>query len=141
MRYRSLEDLPLREGLGRREGERTEYRHSGREGHWLKRYLRRQVGRPWSQVQAAFDRRLREWVVDQAVRDHVRANILDNLLHPCRPYGGVLVGDVRLTIDPATGLLCCEPIRPRRPEPAAALTAHDLRREPEVLRQKGHRLA
>ena len=74
----------------------------------LRRYLERQVGRPWSKVYSEIARHLR---VDNAVQQHVRDHLRDfvamkprRIAHPWR-VGGVLWWQP-LYVHPVTGLLC-----------------------------------
>ncbi len=65
-------DLPIREGMRRPHVLRRERKQLNENLAPLKRYLRKQVGRPWNKVYADISRGLRPAsAVQQHVRDHV----------------------------------------------------------------------
>ena len=109
-------DLPIREGMRRPHVLRRERKQLNENLAPLKKYLRRQVGRPWNKVYQDISRGLRP---TSAVQQHVRDHIWDYVerhvtLGPkgrvfgppkrCRFYDwSLLPGD--LYIHPRTGLL------------------------------------
>jgi hypothetical protein len=65
-------DLPIREGMRRPHVLRKERKQLNENLGPLKKYLRRQVGRPWNTVYAEISRGLRpSSAVQQHVRDHI----------------------------------------------------------------------
>lgn len=109
----SLDDAPRRESIGARGG-----RTKGLNEHLgpLKRYLNKQVGRPWDKVFSEICQFIR---LDSAVQSHVRDH-LDDFVETCvividgelcsgRPYRtGMPLGNYRqlmLYVCPRTGLL------------------------------------
>ena len=107
-----LEDRPTKEGMRRPYGwSRKELNENLKP---LKRYLRRQVGRPWNDVYSEISQHLRPTnAVQQHVRDHVRsevelhARVIDGVVYD-QPRWGTPVklrgGD--LYVHPETGILC-----------------------------------
>jgi hypothetical protein len=104
-----LEDAPRREGIGLRGGGTKRFNeHLGP----LRRFLRRQVGRPWNKVFSEICEHIR---LDSAVQSHVRDHIDDIVVtrvmvvdgelcgasgYPLRPYGWT-----EFYVCPRTGLL------------------------------------
>jgi hypothetical protein len=89
----------------------------------LARFLRRQVGRPWTEVRAEIDARCRDLPVDEFIRTKVRDRLLRLVEeHPVFRSGigwertaGVFCG---LYVNCETGLLCFQKQRPKRRRPA-----------------------
>jgi hypothetical protein len=72
-RSRSLDDLPRQEGMRRSQRERGGYKMLNENLAPLRRFLERQVGRPWDKVYSEIAERLRiDSTVQQHVRDHLR---------------------------------------------------------------------
>jgi len=72
-RSRPLEDLPKQQGMRRAQHERGGYKSLNENLAPLRRYLERQVGRPWDKVYSEISEGLRVTsVVQQHVRDHVK---------------------------------------------------------------------
>jgi hypothetical protein len=113
-RARHWDDLPSRQGMRRAHVERGCAKNFNENLKPLRRYLERQVGRPWDKVYSEIAARLRvSSTVQQHVRDHLRDFVA---LHPRRRcWRVVLPGGRRevrsflwhepLYVDPATGLL------------------------------------
>ena len=109
-RARPLEDLPQHEGMRRPHLLRSWGKELNENLQPLRRYLERQVGRPWNKVYAEIAKNLR---VDNAVQQHVRDHLHNFVaVTPRRVFGG---WDHRsgsglwyqpLYVDPVTGLLC-----------------------------------
>jgi hypothetical protein len=76
----------------------------------LRRYLDRQVGRPWNKVYAEISAHLRPTnATQQHVRDHLRdyVNITPRRIHtPMRQRPGTDIWPQPYYVDPRTGLLC-----------------------------------
>lgn len=76
----------------------------------LRRYLERQVGRPWNKVYAEISAHLRPTsAVQQHVRDHVQDFVAVNprrLAHQLRQRPGSDLWHQPFYVDPRTGLLC-----------------------------------
>jgi hypothetical protein len=73
-RTRDFEMLPTREGMGRAAKLCGDYKYLNENLAPLRRYLERQVGRPWSKVYSEISEHLR---ADNAVQQHVRDHIRD----------------------------------------------------------------
>src|SRR6266536_2639198 len=67
-----LEDLPKQEGIGR--PYTGDWKTLNENLSPLRRYLERQVGRPWNKVYSEISRHLR---ADNAVQQHVRDHLRD----------------------------------------------------------------
>jgi hypothetical protein len=104
-----LEDSPRRESIGRRGGRTKQFNeHLGP----LRRYLRRQLGRPWNKVFSEICRHIR---LDSAVQSHVRDHVSDIVATDVIVWNGVLCipsgyplrksGWMELYVCPRTGLL------------------------------------
>jgi hypothetical protein len=109
-RRRPLEDLPSHEGMRRSRamcGDRKELNENLTP---LRRYLERQVGRPWDKVYSEIAAHLRvDSIVQQHVRDHLRDFVSVKPRRLNHGWGSVGCGDLwwqRLYVDPVTGLLC-----------------------------------
>ena len=105
-RARPLDDLPSHEGM-RRPYVRT---WGGKELNEnlrpLRRYLERQVGRPWNKVYAEIAANLRvDNTVQQHVRDHLHDFVAVKPRRLNRGWGSSLWWQP-LYVDPVTGLLC-----------------------------------
>jgi hypothetical protein len=108
-RRRDLEDLPSHEGV-RRAAELSGDRKMLNENlKPLRRYLDKQVGRPWDKVYSEIAAHLR---VDSIVQQHVRDHLKDFVaVKPRRGINswwgfGNALWHQRLYVDPVTGLLC-----------------------------------
>src|SRR5271165_5191662 len=73
-RSRALEDQPGHESMRRPHLLKGEGKHLNENLRPLRRYLERQVGRPWDKVYAEIARRLR---ADNTVQQHVRHHLAD----------------------------------------------------------------
>lgn len=109
-RTRQLEDLPQYEGMRRPHLLRGWGKELNENLQPLRRYLERQVGRPWDKVYAEIARNLR---VDNTVQQHVRDHLQDYVaVTPRRVFGGwrnrrgTGLWYQPLYVDPLTGLLC-----------------------------------
>jgi hypothetical protein len=107
-RRRDWDDMPAHEGMRRGHALRGDRKELNENLAPLRRYLERQVGRPWSKVYSEIARNLR---IDNAVQQHVRDHLRDfvavkprRMAHPWR--GGEALWWQPLYVDPATGLLC-----------------------------------
>jgi hypothetical protein len=107
-RPRPLEDEPTHQGMRRAHRERGGYKMLNENLAPLRRYLERQVGRPWDKVYSEIAQRLR---VDSAVQQHVRDHLRDFVA--TRPRRGICswryldegVWYQRLYVDPRDGIL------------------------------------
>jgi hypothetical protein len=109
-RNRPLEDLPTYEGLRKAQALRGDRKELNENLTPLRRYLERQVGRPWDKVYSEIAAHLR---VDSTVQQHVRDHLSDfvavkprRLNHGWHSIGGADLWWQRLYVDPITGLLC-----------------------------------
>ncbi|WP_298225220.1 hypothetical protein [Acidocella sp.] len=109
-RARALEDLPQREGMRRPHLLWGWGKELNENLQPLRRYLERQVGRPWDKVYAEIAKNLR---VDNTVQQHVRDHLHDYVaVTPRRVFGGWWSRSRSglwyqpLYVDPVTGLLC-----------------------------------
>jgi hypothetical protein len=95
---RDVEDYPSHQGIRRRLG------YHGKEFNEhlgpLRRYLRKQVGRPWNKVYSEICEHLR---AGNVVHDHVRLHVFDYVSDPRHPVRGG--GFKMFYVDPRTGLL------------------------------------
>jgi hypothetical protein len=103
-----LEDLPAHEGMRRPHLLNGEGKTLNENLRPLRRYLDRQVGRPWNKVYADIAANLR---VDNTVQQHVRDHLRDFVaIKPRRQNQSWRGSDTLwwqpLYVDPATGLLC-----------------------------------
>lgn len=103
-----LEDLPKHEGMRRSHAERGECKELNENLAPLRRYLERQVGRPWNKVYSEIAAGLR---VDNTVQQHVRDHLRDFVAIKPRRTGGWRswlngLWWQPLYVDPCTGLLC-----------------------------------
>lgn len=105
-----LEDLPKQEGMGRPHVLSGDYKSLNENLSPLRRYLERQVGRPWNKVYSEISRHLR---ADNTVQQHVRDHIADFVaVKPRRRSGPFFAAGFRgalwfqpLYVDPKDGLL------------------------------------
>lgn len=109
-RRRALEDLPTHEGLRRAQSLRGDRKQLNENLAPLRRYLERQVGRPWDKVYAEIAQRLR---VDNTVQQHVRDHLRDFVaitprrqIHDWRASIHSGLWWQLLYVNPVTGLLC-----------------------------------
>src|ERR1019366_3684464 len=109
-RQRPLEDLPSHEGMRRSRALCGDRKDLNENLTPLRRYLERQVGRPWSKVYSEIAAHLR---VDSTVQQHVRDHLRDfvavkprRLNHGWHPVGREDLWWQRLYVDPVNGLLC-----------------------------------
>jgi len=105
-RPRDLEDLPAKLGMRRPYG----YHGKNLDDHLgpLRRYLRKQVGRPWNKVYSEICAGLR---AGHPVHDHLRRHVFEIVIfqRPVRqpkPFAG------EVFVDPRTGIL--RMVKPRR---------------------------
>ncbi len=106
----AIEDLPQHEGMRRPHLLRGWGKELNENLQPLRRYLERQVGRPWDKVYAEIAKNLR---VDNTVQQHVRDHLRDYVaVTPRRVFGGWWSRSRSglwyqpLYVDPVTGLLC-----------------------------------
>ena len=114
-RLRALQDLPAHEGMRRSQALRGDRKELNENLTPLRRYLERQIGRPWSKVYSEIAAHLR---VDSAVQQHVRDHLRDFVaVKPRRVTLSWYSADrgreranylwhQPLYVDPVTGLLC-----------------------------------
>lgn len=109
-RPQRLDDLPSREGLRRAASLRGDRKELNENLAPLRRYLERQVGRPWNKVYSEIAAGLRaDNVVQQHVRNHVHDFVAvkpQRLNHGWRSFGGQTLWWQPLYVNPLTGLLC-----------------------------------
>jgi len=104
-----IDDLPAREGMRRARAERGERKQLNENLAPLRRYLEKQVGRPWDKVYSEIAAHLR---VDSAVQQHVRDHLRDFVaITPRRDirhwrFSRPGLWWQRLYVDPTSGLLC-----------------------------------
>jgi hypothetical protein len=107
-RTQALDDLPAHEGMRWSHALRGDRKELNENLTPLRRYLERQVGRPWNKVYPEIAARLR---VDNTVQQHVRDHLRDFVaVTPRRAIGGWRsrasgLWYQRLYVDPITGLL------------------------------------
>jgi hypothetical protein len=134
-RRMDLDDLPSHEGMRRGHAWRGDRRELNENLAPLRRYLAKQVGRPWNKVYSEIAAHLR---VDSAVQQHVRDHLRDFValaprrdIHDWRSsYRGGLWWQ-RFYVDPITGLLCCTD---RLPEEKIRRRSRRNRRMPPIER-------
>jgi hypothetical protein len=109
-RHQEYEDLPAHEGMRRPWALRGDQKELNENLAPLRRYLARQVGRPWSKVYSEIAAHIR---VDSAVQQHVRDHLRDFVAVAPRRNIGTWRSSYRdglwwqeLYVDPATDLLC-----------------------------------
>jgi hypothetical protein len=109
-RAKNLEDMPLHEGMRNAQSLRGNPKYFNENLAPLRRFLDRQVGRPWNKVYADIAAHLRvNSTVQQHVRDHLhdfvavvaRENISSN--RGASPDG---IWRQEFYVHPSTGLLC-----------------------------------
>src|SRR6266851_898136 len=103
-----LEELPSHEGMGRPYTLSGDCKSLNENLSPLRRYLERQVGRPWNKVYSEISRHLRaDSTVQQHVRDHLRDFVA---VKPRRVAGAWPLGRTLwwqpFYVDPIIGLLC-----------------------------------
>jgi hypothetical protein len=124
MKNARLEDLPSKQGVRQRYNG-SDLRELNENLAPLKRFLRKQVGRPWNKVYSEISERLRS---TSAVQQHVRDHVWDyverhaTIAEDGRVYGSprflrwsplpLRAGD--LYVHPATGLLMAAKKHPKR---------------------------
>ena len=105
----ALDDLPSHEGMRRTQALRGDRKELNENLQPLRRYLERQVGRPWRKVYAEISENLR---IDNAVQQHVRDHLRDFVLVKPRDLHRSWLDPRRdpwwqpLYVDPVSGLLC-----------------------------------
>jgi hypothetical protein len=108
-RTHDIEDMPLHEGMRRSRAWHGECKELNENLAPLRRYLARQVGRPWNKVYSEIAENLRvDNTVQQHVRDHLRdfvAIVPRRNIHGWRStiHGGLWWQE--FFVDPVTGLL------------------------------------
>ena len=109
-RHQEYEDLPAHEGMRRPWVVRGDPKELNENLAPLRRYLARQVGRPWSKVYSEIAAHIR---VDSAVQQHVRDHLRDFVAVAPRRNVGTWRSSYRgglwwqeLYVDPTTDLLC-----------------------------------
>jgi hypothetical protein len=102
-RTRPLEDLPKQEGMQRPHMRSGDWKMLNENLAPLRRFLERQVGRPWNKVYSEIARHLR---VDNAVQQHVRDHLADFVaVKPRRRERYDWLWYQPLYVDPKDGLL------------------------------------
>jgi hypothetical protein len=102
----ALEDLPSHEGMRRAKALRGERKQLNENLNPLKRYIERQVGRPWRKVYAEISQNLR---ISSTVQQHVRDHLHDFVaVKPRRinRWGTIGLWWQPFYVDPASGILC-----------------------------------
>jgi hypothetical protein len=107
-RQKSRDDLPSHEGMRRAHAQRGDRKELNENLAPLRRYLEKQVGRPWDKVYSEIAECLR---VDSTVQQHVRDHLHDFVaIKPRRIarswYRERILWWQPLYVDPVTGLLC-----------------------------------
>jgi hypothetical protein len=128
----SWEDMPSHEGMRRPHVLRGIDKELNENLAPLRRYLERQVGRPWRKVYSEIAQHLR---IDSAIQQHVRDHLHDFVVvKPRHVHGGWRSGRIwwqPLYVDPVTDLLCRTD---RRSEEKARRRAERTRPSPLVER-------
>jgi hypothetical protein len=108
-RVRPLEELPKRLGMRRSQRERGGYKTLNENLAPLRRFLERQVGRPWDKVYSEIAARLRaDNTVQQHVRDHLKDFVATRPLRAVstwRRWGDESLWYQPLYVDPRDGIL------------------------------------
>jgi hypothetical protein len=143
-RPQALDDLPAHEGMRRSHALRGDRKELNENLTPLRRYLERQVGRPWDKVYSEIAAHLR---MDNTVQQHLRDFVA---VTPRRAIGGWRsrasgLWYQRLYVDPFTGLLCRtdqlpeEKARRRRMRlrPSSPVDRIALTDDPELRRVRG----
>jgi hypothetical protein len=109
-RRQVLDDMPMHEGLRRAQSLRGDRKTLNENLKPLRRYLERQIGRPWNKVYSEISAHLR---VDSAVQQHVRDHLSGFVAvkarrtnHGRHSLGGRTPWWQPFYVDPVTGLLC-----------------------------------
>ena len=107
-RHPDWDDMPSHEGMRHAHALRGDRKELNENLAPLRRYLERQVGRPWDKVYSEIARHLR---IDSAVQQHVRDHLRDFVaIEPRRLHRGWRPARAiwwqPLYVDPVTGLLC-----------------------------------
>lgn len=108
-RSAAVDDLPAHEGMRRAHALRGERKQLNENLPPLRRYLERQVGRPWNKVYSEIAARLRvDSVVQQHVRDHLRdfVAVTPRRVNDWRSSHRGGLWWQPFYVDPRTGLLC-----------------------------------
>lgn len=117
-RQRPLDELPSHEGMRAPHVRNFAGKVLNENLAPLRRYLDRQVGRPWNKVYAEISAHLRPTsAVQQHVRDHLRdfVAIAPRRIHfPMRQRAGEDIWPQPYYVDPRTGLLCRTARLPRK---------------------------
>jgi hypothetical protein len=134
-RRQEPEDMPAHEGMRRARALRGDRKQLNENLAPLRRYLARQVGRPWSKVYAEIAAHLRaDSTVQQHVRDHLRDFVAVTPRRNIRNWRSTYRGGLwwqQLYVDPVTDLLCRTD---RLPEEKARRRAKRNRSAPPVER-------
>jgi hypothetical protein len=109
-RQQELEDWPTHEGMRRAHAWRGDRKELNENLAPLRRYLAKQVGRPWNKVYSEIATHLR---VDSTVQQHVRDHLKDFVAIKPRRHIHGWRSSIRgglwwqpFYVDPITGLLC-----------------------------------
>ena len=109
-RAKDLEDMPLHEGMRRAQELRGNPKYLNENLAPLRRFLERQVGRPWNKVYADIAAHLRVTsTVQQHVRDHLHDFVAVVARENIRSKRGASPGGIwgqEFYVHPSTGLLC-----------------------------------
>lgn len=101
----SLQDMPSHEGMRRSHALKGECKELNENFAPLRRYLEKQVGRPWNKVYSEIARHLRvDSTIQQHVRDHIGNFVAVNPRRIAKSWRSVWWQP--LYVDPTTGLLC-----------------------------------
>ncbi|MSP03368.1 MAG: hypothetical protein EXR07_20345 [Acetobacteraceae bacterium] len=133
-RLQALEDLPAHEGMRRPRALRGDRKELNENLTPLRRYLERQVGRPWDKVHSEIAAYLRAAsTVQQHVRDHLRDFVAIKARRGIAGWTTSASGlwYQRLYVDPTSGLLCRTD---RLPEETARRRHMQNRPSPPVCR-------
>jgi len=105
-----LEDLPAHEGMRRAHAWRGDRKELNENLAPLRRYLAKQVGRPWDKVYSEIAAHLR---ADSAVQQHVRDHLRDFIaftprrdIHDWRSFSRGGLWRQEFYVDPVTRFLC-----------------------------------
>jgi len=103
----SLKDMPSHVGMRRGHTMHGDRKQLNENLAPLRRYLEKQVGRPWNKVYSEIARHLRiDSTVQQHVRDHIRDFVAVKPRRIARGWPSSHVWWQPLYVDPFTGLLC-----------------------------------
>jgi hypothetical protein len=103
----SLKDMPSHEGMRRGHALQGDRKQLNENLAPLRRYLEKQVGRPWSKVYSEIARHLRiDSTVQQHVRDHIEDFVAVKPRRIAKSWPSSHAWWQPLYVDPVTGILC-----------------------------------